>query len=81
MFDYISDGNSIKMSKPNPEVFLNASKALSIKPENCIVVEDAVSEIDAANSCGMISVGLGPASEYKETKIKIKDIIELKTIL
>ena len=41
-FDAISDGTNITKSKPDPEVFLKAAEMLGEKPENCLVVEDAL---------------------------------------
>ena len=46
LFDIIVDGNDIKMGKPEPEIFLIASKKLVIEPENCLVFEDAQSGME-----------------------------------
>ena len=46
-FDAISDGTNITKSKPDPEVFLKAAEMLGEKPENCMVVEDALAGIEA----------------------------------
>ena len=40
-FDAIADGNDIKNSKPDPEVFLKAADLIGIAPEDCAVIEDA----------------------------------------
>lgn len=80
-FDAISDGTNIIMSKPDPEVFEKAAEMLNLKPEECIVVEDAISGIDAANAAKMLSVGIGDAANYELTKEKIKDISEILQIL
>ncbi|OFY58699.1 MAG: beta-phosphoglucomutase, partial [Bacteroidetes bacterium RBG_13_46_8] len=47
-FDAISDGNQIKRSKPDPEVFLLAASKLQIRPDQCLVVEDADAGVEAA---------------------------------
>jgi len=67
MFDAISDGTNITKSKPDPEVFLKAAEFLGESPENCIVVEDARSGIDAAHAAGMTAVGIGDAALYDRT--------------
>ena len=46
-FDRIVDGNQIKKSKPDPEVFLKGAALLGEKPEDCLVVEDAEAGIEA----------------------------------
>ena len=40
-FDAVADGNAVKNSKPDPEVFLLAAAKLGIPPAQCVVVEDA----------------------------------------
>lgn len=62
-FDTIVDGNDIKRSKPDPEVFELAAKRLGVLPENCIVVEDSEAGIEAALACGMKTAAVGYAAE------------------
>ena len=59
MFDAIVDGNSIAEAKPNPEVFLKGAEKLGVLPENCVVFEDAIAGIEAAQNANMYSVGIG----------------------
>jgi beta-phosphoglucomutase len=61
MFDVIVDGNSISEAKPNPEVFLKGAEKLGVLPENCVVFEDAIAGIEAAQNANMYSVGIGDA--------------------
>ena len=58
-FDAIVDGNDVTHAKPDPEVFLLAAEKLRVTPENCVVVEDSLAGIQAANIAGMTSVGIG----------------------
>ena len=60
-FHAISDGNNIKNSKPDPEVFLCAAEMLGLAPSQCIVVEDAPAGLEAAIAGGFCAVGLGEA--------------------
>jgi len=59
MFDAIVDGNSISEAKPNPEVFLKGAEELGVLPESCVVFEDAIAGIEAAQHANMYSVGIG----------------------
>jgi len=68
-FDAIVDGNGIKNSKPDPEVFLLAAKLLNVEPEKCTVIEDAFAGIDAAKAGNMLAVGVGDASRYEKADI------------
>lgn len=79
-FDAISDGTNITKSKPDPEVFLKAAQFLRMKPEDCLVVEDAYAGIDAAKAGGMQAAGLGDASKYEKTDYsmdKFSDLLEI----
>ncbi len=61
-FDAIIDGNKVSKSKPDPEVFLKGAHALGVKPEECIVFEDAQAGVEAAKKGGMKAIGIGEAS-------------------
>lgn len=58
-FDAIVDGTQVTKAKPDPEVFLIAAKRIGAEPENCVVFEDALAGIEAANIAGMESIGIG----------------------
>jgi beta-phosphoglucomutase len=59
LFDSVIDGNSITEAKPNPEVFLKGAELLGVKPEHCVVFEDAIAGIEAARNANMVCVGIG----------------------
>ena len=58
-FDAIVDGTQVTKAKPDPEVFLIAAEKIGTAPENCVVFEDALAGIEAANTAGMESIGIG----------------------
>lgn len=62
-FDATADGNDIRRSKPDPEVFLLAAQRLGLSPEDCLVVEDADAGVDAARAAGMKVLGVGSACQ------------------
>ncbi|HEX5011346.1 MAG TPA: HAD family phosphatase [Planctomycetota bacterium] len=50
--------------KPAPDLFLEAARRLSVAPEECIVVEDAVHGVRAARAAGMAALALpGPGHD------------------
>src|SRR5664279_5041885 len=59
LFDAVADGNIVKKAKPDPEVFLKAAELVGVKPELCVVFEDAVAGVQAALNAGMICIGIG----------------------
>jgi beta-phosphoglucomutase len=76
-FDVIVDGNNVTKAKPDPEVFLMAAKKMNIQPKNCIVFEDAVAGIDAANAANMISIGIGEKEVLSKAQFIFKDFTEI----
>lgn len=53
IFDIVVDGNDIRRSKPDPEVFLSAQKKLKLKRKECLIVEDAETGVLAAKNAGI----------------------------
>lgn len=58
-FDVMVDGNMVTKGKPDPEGFLLAAQKLCVKPNHCLVFEDAAKGIQAARKAGMYTVGIG----------------------
>lgn len=75
-FDVIGDGNSVSKSKPAPDIFLFASEKLGLRPENCIVFEDAEKGIDAAKAGNFLSVGIGPEERVGHADIRFNTMKE-----
>lgn len=67
-FDAVADGNDITRSKPDPEVFLVAAGKLGVKPEECVVVEDADAGIRAAKAGNMTAYALGGDAVNSDAK-------------
>lgn len=59
LFEVIVDGTNVTKAKPDPEVFLSACDQLGYAANESIVFEDSVAGVQAANTAGMISIGLG----------------------
>ena len=72
--DAIIDGYDINNSKPHPEPFLLAAEKLGLRPEECLVVEDAVAGIEAANAAGMKSLGVGERDYLPNAPALVKDL-------
>ena len=51
-FHSIITGLDVDKKKPFPDIYLEAAKALGLAPGYCLVVEDAVSGIEAGKAAG-----------------------------
>ena len=58
-FDAVIDGTKVSNAKPDPEVFLKGAESLNLKPEECLVFEDAKAGIEASINGGFKCVGIG----------------------
>ena len=78
-FQAIVDGNDVSKAKPDPEVFLLAAKQLNKLPSDCIVFEDSVAGVTAANTAGMISIGIGSKETLGHADYIFNDFTEIQT--
>ena len=76
-FDAIVDGNDVSNAKPDPEVFIQGAKKVNFSNEQCIVFEDSVAGIQAANIAGMTSVGIGEESILHEAQFVFPDFTHI----
>ncbi len=58
LFCAIVCGEDVVHKKPAPDIYLLAASRLGQAPSGCVVVEDAISGIRAANAAGMRSVAV-----------------------
>jgi len=57
-FDVIVNSSMVNKPKPDPQIFLKAAEKLNTNPSKCIVFEDSLAGIKAANSAGMKVVAI-----------------------
>lgn len=76
LFDIIVDGNYIKNSKPDPEVFLKAAELLGIPSSECLVCEDADAGVEAAINAGMHVLAVGYAKDNKKATFSALNLKE-----
>ncbi len=81
VFQAISDGNNITRSKPDPEVFLKAAAFLGEKPEDCLVVEDAVPGAQAGHAGGFPVACVGDAAENRAGDYNLTAFPELISVV
>jgi len=65
-FQAIVSAHDVTESKPHPETFLKAAQLLKVRPEECLVFEDAPKGAEAAQNAGMKAVVLTTTHEADE---------------
>lgn len=73
-FEAIVSAEDVHRGKPDPEVFLVAAQKLAVRPERCIVVEDALHGIEAARAAGMKSIGVSPNGKPLPADIVVRSL-------
>ena len=77
-FDIIIDGNDIKYSKPDKEVFEKTGIGLKLLPNECLVVEDAASGVEGAIRAGMDVAGIGDAKKLGDVSYSLESFEDLQ---
>jgi beta-phosphoglucomutase len=77
IFDVVVDGNQVTHSKPDPEVFLKGAIKLNMLPKDCVVLEDAISGVEAAKRGGMKCIGVGESNVLGAADIVVADLTKL----
>lgn len=67
-FTVILSGSDVTEKKPSPMPYLLASERLNAKPEDCMVIEDAISGVKSAKAAGMTCFGV--TTSFSEEKLK-----------
>ena len=65
IFTALVTGSDVARKKPFPDIYLEGARRVGIDPKDCLVVEDAISGIQAAHAAGMDAVGV-PTTFSKE---------------
>jgi beta-phosphoglucomutase len=76
-FDAVVDGHDIRNGKPDPEVFLRAAQTLDELPENCLVIEDAETGVEAGKKAGMKVVGVGSPEILKKADLVVPGLADV----
>lgn len=65
-FNAVLNSSHVTKSKPDPEPYLKAAKAIGISPEQCIVFEDSISGVQSGLGAGAKVVGVATTHTHEE---------------
>lgn len=57
-FPVVVSGNDVTRSKPDPEPYLLAARRLAVSPARCLVLEDSITGVSAAEAAGCAVVAV-----------------------
>jgi HAD superfamily hydrolase (TIGR01509 family) len=73
-FSAIVTGDEVKNGKPAPDIFLAAAQALQVEPQQCMVLEDAPTGVQAAKAAGMRCIAV-PNGHTRQLDLSAADLI------
>lgn len=76
-FQAIVSAEDVTAGKPDPQVFLLAAARLGLPPWSCVVVEDALAGIEAAERGGMASIGISRNGTHLHANLVVSSLIQL----
>ncbi|MFC1663006.1 HAD family hydrolase [Patescibacteria group bacterium] len=80
-FTIIVSGDSVKKGKPDPETYIVATKKLELKPEECLVLEDATNGIVSAKKAGCRCVAVfnpySPPQDHSKADMMVKSLNDI----
>lgn len=74
LLDVVLTAEDVTKGKPDPEIYLLAAQRLGVPPEECLVLEDSVNGIKAAQTAGMNVVAI--ATPFTNASIHANEIIK-----
>jgi len=82
-FEAIVSGDELA-GKPAPDVFLAASQAIGVSPQNCLVIEDSVAGVEAAKRAGILCLAVtntNPAGNLYQADYVVDSLLQVDTVL
>ncbi|MFH0853193.1 MAG: HAD family phosphatase [bacterium] len=80
-FEVIITGDDVHLGKPDPETFTMAINKLGLKPEECLVLEDATNGIEAAKAAGCLCIAVKnpytPVQDLSQADLIINSLSDL----
>jgi beta-phosphoglucomutase len=58
LFEFIISGDDVTHSKPNPDPYLIAQRALGLEVSECVAIENAPLGVDSVKNAGMICIAV-----------------------
>jgi len=79
-FKNVISGDDVENGKPNPEPYLKAMDVLSLKPEECTVIENAPLGIQSAKAAGIYCIAITNTLPKKELRLADKIVFNFKEL-
>jgi beta-phosphoglucomutase len=76
-FEALVSGAEVQRGKPDPDIFLAAAQRLNTQPQQCLVIEDAPTGLEAAQRAGMKAIGVLNTHPHLEADVVVRTLQDL----
>jgi putative hydrolase of the HAD superfamily len=65
LFDTVTLSSEVAMIKPDPEVYKYTATKLDLQPEECVMIDDILANVEGAKAAGMQAIVFGSRSQMQ----------------
>lgn len=80
-FELVVGGDMVERKKPEPDIYVLATRLLNLLPEECVAFEDSQSGLQAAKTAGLVAVaiphGLSEGHDFSRADLVVSQIDEV----
>lgn len=80
-FELVVGGDMVERKKPEPDIYVLATRLLNLLPEECVAFEDSQSGLHAAKTAGLVAVaiphGLSEGHDFSRADLVVSQIDEV----
>lgn len=76
LFDRVFTAEDFAQSKPHPDCYLRAASYFRLKPDECVVFEDAFTGLEAGMRAGMFTIGMATTNSRQAIESKCSHVLD-----
>lgn len=77
--DVVLTREDVQQPKPDPEIYLSASRLLGVLPAGCLAIEDSPAGVQAALAAGMETIAV--ATPFTRERLRAADLLSCKCLV
>lgn len=74
-FNIVIGGDQVKLSKPNPEIYLKAASKIGAIASRCLAFEDSINGVKSASTAGMTVIQIPDLVQPSQEELKLGQIV------
>jgi len=76
IFDLFVNSARVRLRKPDPKIYLLTCEKLSVKPEECLFMDDSLENIESAKKLGIKTIWWNKEENKEKLLLELKKLIE-----